>query len=169
MTPDQAIFRCRAKIEGLVFPAAPAKKLKTRGMVDIMELMRFQYVYSRKFKQYFLFIDAYSGEDIEQDDYDSRYNVMELYAIRGSQPVFLEEFNIVMNAPVFSSPATPWYTFGDGMSFHGNEGTYNKLLEAEWRIFVEANNIVCSDEIVISDSESESDLNVNLISESESD
>ena len=84
LTPDQAIIRCRTKIEGLVFPAAPAKKLKTKGIVDVMELMHFQYVYNRKFKKYFLFIDAYSGEDIEQDDIDSRYGVMELYAIRGN-------------------------------------------------------------------------------------
>jgi hypothetical protein len=140
-----------------VFPAAPAKKLKTRGVVDVSELMHFQYVYSRRFKQYFLFIDAYSGEDLEQDDMDSRYGVMELYAIRGSQPVFLDQFNIVRSAPVFSSPTSSWYTFADGLSFHGNEGTYNKFLESEWQVFVEANNIVCSEEIVISDSDSESD------------
>jgi hypothetical protein len=104
-----------------------------------------------------MFIEAYSGEDLEQDDIDTRYNVMELYAIRGSQPIFLEKFNAVTNAHVFSSPASPWYTFGDGLSFHGNVGTYNKLLEAEWQVYVEANNIICSEEIVISDSDSESD------------
>jgi hypothetical protein len=48
MTRDQAILPCRTKIEGLVFSAAPAKKLKTRGIVDVMELMHFPYVYNRK-------------------------------------------------------------------------------------------------------------------------
>ena len=84
MTPSQAIFRCSTKIEGLVFLATPAKKLKTRGIVDVMELVHFQYVYSRKFKQYFLFIDAYSGEDLEQDDIDTKYSVMRCTRFAGA-------------------------------------------------------------------------------------
>ena len=114
-------------------------------------------MYNRKFKQYFLFIDAYSGEGLELEDIDTRFSVMELYAIRGCQPVFLDKFNIVINARVFSSPTSSWYNFGDGLSFHGNEGTYNKFLESEWQVFVEGNNIICSEEIVVSNSDSESD------------
>jgi len=91
-----AIFRCRAQIEGLIFLAAHAQKLKTRGVVDIIELLHFGFVFNRQFKQYFLFIDAYSGEDIEHDDHDGRYSVMKLYAICGSEPIFLENFNIVL-------------------------------------------------------------------------
>ena len=77
-------------------------------------------MYSRRFKPYFLFIDAYSGEDIEHDDHDIRYIVMELYGIRGSEPIFLERFNIVLCSLVCSSPSSPWHTFRDDLSFHGN-------------------------------------------------
>ena len=143
LTPTEAIYRCRVQIRGLVFPDAPAPKLKTEDIVTVMELMRFGFVYSRRFKQYFLFIDAYSAEDIEQDDIDSRYSVMELYVIRGDQPIFLDKFNIVLNAPVVSSPSSQWHTFADELSFHGNEGTYNKFLESEWQVFVKENDVVC--------------------------
>ena len=70
LTPEQAIYRCREQIRGLVFPAAHAKKIKKKGIVDITELMYFGFAYSRRFKQYFFFIDAYSHEDIDHDDHD---------------------------------------------------------------------------------------------------
>jgi hypothetical protein len=130
VTPEHAIFRCRAQIDGLTFPAAPAKKIKTRGTINIMELMHFGFVYSHRFMQYFLFIDACSGEDIDHDDHDGRYNIMELYVIRGSEPIFLEQFNIVLYSDVYSSHSSPWHTFRDQLSFHGNVGTYNKFLDA---------------------------------------
>jgi hypothetical protein len=76
ITPEHAIYRCREKIRGLVFPATPAKKIKTRGSIDITELMHFGFVYSRGLKQYILFIDAYSNEDIDHDDHDNRYTVI---------------------------------------------------------------------------------------------
>jgi hypothetical protein len=145
------------KDQGLNFPAAPAPKLKTREIVSIMELMHFGFVYSRVFRQYFLFIDEHSGEDIEQNGHDNRYNVMGVYAIRGSEPVFLDKFNIVLSSPVYSSPTSPWHTFSDDLSFHGNEGSYNKFLEAEWKVYVRENRVACSEEIVVSDSDSDSE------------
>jgi len=155
VTPTEAIYRCRAQIRGLVFSTAPAKKIKTKEIISVMELMHFGFVYSRRFKQYFLFIDKYSGEDVEHEDYDYRYSVMELYVIRGNVPIFLDEFNIILFSPVYSSPSSPWHTFRDELSFHGNDGTYNKFLEAEWQVFVQENNVVCSEEIIISDSDSD--------------
>ena len=74
ITPDNVIYRCRAQIMGLTFPASNAKKLKTKDAVFVMELIYFGFVYNRRFKHHFLFIDAYSGEDIKQDVYDSRYS-----------------------------------------------------------------------------------------------
>ena len=100
-------------------------------------------MYSRRFKQSFLFIDAFSAEDIEQDDIDRRYSVMKLYVIRGDQPIFLDQFNVVLHAPVVSSPPSQWHTFADELSFHGNEGTYNKFLESEWQVFVKENDVDC--------------------------
>ncbi len=44
VTSEQTIFCCLAQIEGLTFPAAPAKQIKTRGTIDIMELMHFGFV-----------------------------------------------------------------------------------------------------------------------------
>lgn len=41
LTPTEAIYKCRAQIRGLVFPDAPAPKLKTEDIVTVMELMRF--------------------------------------------------------------------------------------------------------------------------------
>ena len=96
-----------------------------------MELMHFGFVYNRVFMHFFLFIDEYNGEDIEQDGHDNMYIVMELYAIRGSEPVYMDKFNIVMSSPVYSSPSSPWHTFSDHLSFHGNEGTYNNFLKEE--------------------------------------
>ncbi len=157
MTPNEALTRCRAKIRGLNFPAAPAPKLKTWDIVPILSRMHFGFVYSRVFKQYFLFIDEYSDSEIERDGRDCRYSVMEVYAILGSEPVFLDKFNIVLSSPVYSSPSSPWHTFVDGLSFHGDDGTYHKFLGAVWKAFVQDNKIVCSDEIVVSDSESDSD------------
>jgi hypothetical protein len=157
LTPNEALRRCRAKIRGLNFPAAPAPKLKTRDIVPIMSLMHFGYVYSREFKQYFLFIDEYSGEDIEQDGHDGRYSVMVVFAIRGSEPVYLDKFNIVLSSPVYSSPSSPWHTFVDDLSFHGDEGSYNRFLEAEWKVYVRENRVACSEEIVVSDSDSDSE------------
>jgi hypothetical protein len=41
LTPTEAIYRCRVQIRGLVFPDAPAPKLKTEDIVTVMELQRF--------------------------------------------------------------------------------------------------------------------------------
>ncbi len=143
LTPNQAIYKCRVQIRGLIFPTGPSKKLNTKDVISVMELMHFGFVYSRQFKQYFLFIDAYSGEDIEHEDHDNRYSIMEIYVIRGNEPVYLDQFNIVLCSPVYSSPSSSWHTFSDGLSFHGNEGTYNKFLEAEWKVFVKENGVDC--------------------------
>ena len=37
ITPEQAIYRCREQIRGLVFPTEPAKKIKTRGILPTMQ------------------------------------------------------------------------------------------------------------------------------------
>ncbi len=102
-----------------------------------MELVRFGFVYSHRFKQFFLFIDRDSGEDIEEEDYDNRYSIMEMYAIRGSKPVYLGAAKIVQSAKIYLSPTSPSSTFSDNLSFHGNEGTYNAFLEEEWKQFAE--------------------------------
>jgi hypothetical protein len=62
-----------------------------------------------------------------------------------------------MHLLVRSSPTSSWYTFRDEISYHGTEGTYNKLMELEWKEFVEKENIVCSEDPVFSDSDSISD------------
>jgi len=115
-----------------------------------MESSHFGFIYSRKYKQYFLFIDAYSGEDIERDGFNAHCTIMEIYVIKGGKLVFIEQFNIVIHNLVFTSPTSPWSIFGDELSYHGY-GKYNKFMESEWKVFVEHNNIACSDDPVSCD------------------
>ena len=68
------------------FPEAPAKCLKTRHHVEVMDLTQFGFIYNRRGKQYFLFVDEYNGFDIH-DEYDINYNFMNIYAINGNTPL----------------------------------------------------------------------------------
>ena len=125
--------------------------------MEVMELTKFGFIYSRRVKRYFLLIDEYnSGFDIH-DDYDINYIFMNIYAIKGNTPVYVGKYNIIMHAHVRSSPTSSWHTFREEISYHGTEGTYNKFLEMEWKEFVKKENIVCSEEPVSSDSDSDSD------------
>jgi hypothetical protein len=137
VTPYGALKLYRDKIRSISFPEAPAAQILTEEIVEVMELVRFGFVYCRRFMQFFLFIDRDSGEDIEEDDYDSRYSIMQIYAIRGSEPVYLGAAKIIQSAKIYLSPSSPSSTFSDNLSFHGNEGTYNAFLEEEWKQFAE--------------------------------
>jgi hypothetical protein len=68
----------------------------------------------------------------------------------------LEEFNIALYAHVYSSPSSPWHTFMDKLYLYGNTGSYNKFMDAEWEVFMKENHVVCSEEIVINNSDHES-------------
>jgi hypothetical protein len=70
--------------------------------------------------------------------------------------MYVGMYNIIMDAHVRSFPTSPWHTFRDEIAYHGIEGIYNKFMESEWKEFEKNENIVCSEEPVSSDSDSES-------------
>jgi hypothetical protein len=140
VTPDCAVRLYRRKIRSMSFPTKPAAEIKTGDVVDVNESSHFAFMYSRYFQQYFLFVDSYSGEDIHDEDFDANYSVMKVFAIKGSEPVYLGVHNIIISAGVFRSPTSPWCTFSDVMIFHGNE-YHNELLEFEWKKFAEEERI----------------------------
>jgi hypothetical protein len=108
LSPHEALNKCRTKIRGLHFPTAPNKTIKTRGIVSVMDSSHFGFIYSRNYKHFFLFIDAYSGEDIERDaGFNVHCSIMEIYVIKGDKHVFIEQFNIAIHNPVFTSPTSP--------------------------------------------------------------
>ena len=84
ITPEEAIHKYRKFIKQQAFPQAPSKKIKTGRIIDALKDKHYEFVYSRKVKQYFLFIDAYSN-----DYYFAPYNVMKIYVICGNTTIFL--------------------------------------------------------------------------------
>jgi hypothetical protein len=69
--------------------------------VEVMDLTQFGFIYNRRGKQYFLFVDEYNGFDIH-DEYDINYNFMNIYAINGNTPLYVGMYNIIMHAPASS-------------------------------------------------------------------
>lgn len=136
LTADDALARHKDKIDGLVFPSAPGKKIKIPEDLTLWECSHFTFVYGREIQQYFLFLDVFSGEDLPED-YDSDYSVMKIYAVVGDELKYIATENIVLNCGVFKSKcdlySEDWCSFRRTMSFHGNTGTYERFIQTVWK------------------------------------
>jgi hypothetical protein len=140
MTPEEAMFKYRGLCKVDDFPRAPSKKIRT-GIIDILEATRFAFVYSRKVKQYFIFIDAYSNEfHIARP-----YSVMKIYLIAGSEIIFCGKRNIILSAPVYSDPHSEWHEFIGTLTYFTSRSNGNDALEYTWEIFADHHGVETSD------------------------
>ena len=98
------------------------------------------FVYNRKVKQYFFFIDAYSN-----DYCFASYSVMKIYVICGNTPIFLGKHNIILSGHVYSDPDSPWYNFRDPLRCLGSGSNCDEPLESYWEYFVEHKGVETSE------------------------
>ena len=140
ITPEEAIHKFRKIIKQQAFPQAPSKKIKTGGIIDDMKDKHFGFVYSPKVKQYFFFMDAYIN-----DYFVTPYSVMKIYVISGNMPIFLGQFNIILNGHVYFSLNFPWHNFRNGLRYMDSDYNKNESLESSWESFVEHHGVETSD------------------------
>ena len=114
------------------FPRAPSKKIQTRDH-RYFGGHAIRVWYSRKVKQYFIFIDAYS------DDLHivRPFSVMEIYLIAGSEIIFCGIRNIILSAPVYSDPDSEWQEFIGTLTYFTSRSNGNEALEYTWEFFAD--------------------------------
>jgi len=166
-TPYEALHIRRSLIKREMSDSAPSKSLEFKGIMvtlfgdkkELEVVVHYGFVYSRKCKQYFLFVDK------EPFDYGNRhFALMNIFLIKENKLEYLGPNNTILNAPVHYPPKHPdapsnsmipekseWYCFNYSLHTVGlmeEENTVDRLIEildSSWKYYVVDHGIETSD------------------------
>ena len=166
-TVYEVIWDRRKSIREHMSTKAPSKKIKFDGIMVTLfgekipeGVVHFDFVYSRRLNQYFLFVDH---EPI--DYFDRSFAPMHTFLIVDNKLVWVAKLNIILSAPVYYPPRVTnaygivpydleWYCFKHMLHNYDTEGlneeelTFDGLIESmdsSWESFVMLHGIKISD------------------------